>query len=212
MLGMCEKIKAQVKEFRSHEQLIQVLCNPGMRPRHWKKMSEVVGANIAPDPSSTLQRMINLNLGEKLEELEAVSASASKEFSLEKAMDRMEEEWRPMQFNAVPYRDTGMRILSSVDEIQVGSRPGPLWWVLLTSVCVLARVAQTQLDDHLVKTQTMRGSPFIKPFQDRIVAWERTLVATQEIIEGWLKVQATWLYLEPIFSSPDIMAQARAVP
>lgn len=74
----------------------------------------------------------------------------TQEFSLERAMQRMVEDWDAVIFNTTLYRDTGVSILAAVDEIQ------------------------TTLDDQIVKTQTMRGSPFIKPFEAeiKVMQWE----------------------------------------
>ncbi|KAG7518207.1 dynein heavy chain 12, axonemal [Solea senegalensis] len=180
---LCSTVMEQIKEFKDHVPLVSILCNPGIRARHWDQMSEIVGYDLTPDSGTTLRKVLKQNLAPYLEEFELISAAASKEFSLEKAMQTMVHVLDGISFHHQPYRETGVSILTAVDEIQ------------------------TILDDQIVKTQTMRGSPFIKPFEHEIKQWEERLLRIQEAIDEWLKVQAQWLYLEPIFSSQDIMQQ-----
>ncbi|VDM15555.1 unnamed protein product [Hydatigera taeniaeformis] len=180
---IASKIRLRVEEFKEHLPLVMTLFNPGLKERHWQQISDVVGYTLRNEEGMCLAKLIDMNLESFIPKFESISEAATKEFNLEKALAKMKKEWEPLEFTLLPYRDSGTYIVSAVDDIQL------------------------ILDDHIVKAQTMRGSPFIKPFENEIREWEATLVLTQDVLDAWLKVQATWLYLEPIFSSPDIMAQ-----
>lgn len=90
--------------------MIHILCNPGLRARHWEKMNNIVGYSIAPDSGTSLRKMLKHNLDPFLDEFETISSAASKEHSLEKAMQKMEEDWDAIIFNTTQYRDTGMYV------------------------------------------------------------------------------------------------------
>uniref|UniRef100_A0A8C3V3B4 Dynein axonemal heavy chain 3 n=1 Tax=Catharus ustulatus TaxID=91951 RepID=A0A8C3V3B4_CATUS len=131
---MAESMKFKLDKFKHHLPVLSIVCNRGMKERHWKQ----VLYTLLYDCHLTCQNVMCL-------------------------------------------QDTN--ILSAVDDIQL------------------------LLDDHIVKTQTVCGSPFIKPIEAECLAWKDKLCLMQDIIDSWLKCQATWLYLEPIFSSEDIIAQ-----
>ncbi|KAK3803952.1 hypothetical protein RRG08_059815 [Elysia crispata] len=181
--NIAKTFRGRIEKFKEHLPLINVLCNPGLRTRHWEAISEVANMSIMPTTSTNFSQLLDLNLGRYLTAFDPINESATKEFSLEKALKHMTEAWAPLKFNMVPYRETGTFILSGLEDIQ------------------------QLLDDHIVKVQTMKGSPYIKPFETEIENFERQLTLLQDIMDCWLKVQVTWLYLEPIFSSPDIMMQ-----
>ena len=53
----------------------------------------------------------------------------------------------------------------------------------------------------------MLFSPFKKPFEYKIFEWFNNLKKISDIMEEWTKLQINWMYLQPIFDSPDIAKQ-----
>ena len=94
--------------------VVHILCSPGLRQRHWDKMNEIIGFSTTPDSCTSLRKMLKYNLEPYLEQFEGISAGASKEYSLEKAMQKMEDDWDPIIFNTSLYRDTGWCVCLSV--------------------------------------------------------------------------------------------------
>ena len=96
-------MKGKVEEFRHHIPLVQTLFNPGLRDRHWAQISDVIGFPLKPDENTTLTKLIDMNLDSFISQFETVSESATKEFSLEKAMRKMQGEWEPVSLLFASY-------------------------------------------------------------------------------------------------------------
>jgi dynein heavy chain, axonemal len=63
-----------------------------------------------------------------------------------------------------------------------------------------------RLEEHRMVAMTIRSSPDVGPLWGEAQAWEAKLILAQEILEIWVRVQANFLYLEPVMRSEDITA------
>lgn len=80
------------------------LGNPGLKPRHWEMISEIVGIEIYVNELLTLGKLFEFGLEEYVNKFEAISDAATKENNLEKALTKMVDEWAEIEFTVLPYR------------------------------------------------------------------------------------------------------------
>lgn len=175
-------LRERTDEFRAYLPVIQSLASPALQERHWEAVRQRLGFDEGEE-ELTLNVLLDRGVTSHLESIQEIGMVAEKEYSLQKNLTSMIAEWEKIELECVPYRSTGTYLIRSTDDI-----------VAL-------------LDDHLVKTQTMRGSPYIKSIEKDCRAWEKKLQNAQQLLDEWMQCQRTWLYLEAIFSSEDIMRQ-----
>ena len=181
--AVAEEVKGWISDFMPYAPLIGALRNPGMRDRHWLQVSDKLGFEVKVDKDLTFQICLEKGLDKHIDVIAKIGEYAGKEWQLERTLDEMEAAWKDMDLDMKPYKMTGTYILAAAEE------------------------AMQQLDDHIVMTQAMSFSPYKAPLEQRIMTWDNKLCTTQDVLEEWLKVQQSWLYLEPIFSSDDIAKQ-----
>lgn len=96
--------REKMDEFKTNLPIIQTLGNPGMKPRHWEKISDIVGFPIVVDDELSMEKVIDFNLVDYIEKFESISEAATKENNLEKALDKMMKEWADLRFDILPYK------------------------------------------------------------------------------------------------------------
>ncbi|XP_060531522.1 dynein axonemal heavy chain 12 [Cylas formicarius] len=172
-----------LKDFRPAMTLMRIMCNDALMKRHWKEMSHIAGFDLTPNAGTSLRKLTLMRLEPDLDKYDVISSGATKERELLRNLTKMKQEWDDIFFKIGTFKDTGMMILMQLDDIQV------------------------ILDEHILKALTMRGSIFVKPYEQEVRAFYDKLLRINLTLEEWGKVQSQWLYLLPIFSSKDIVAQ-----
>ncbi|CAE7390598.1 Dnah1 [Symbiodinium sp. CCMP2592] len=206
VLNIARNIKEAIDAFVPKVPIVVGLRNPGMAERHWQQVSNLVGSEVTPTMEAsdcpelrkltpctvsayavqnfTLEKFVELGMVEHAAAVADIGDRAGKEQNIENQLKSMQAAWDKVFFDcSEPYRTTGTYILKGADEVMA------------------------VLDEQIVVTQAMQFSPFNKPFKEDIDEWNDKLMYVSECLDQWLKVQRAWMYLQPIFDSPDIMKQ-----
>ncbi|XP_068082967.1 dynein axonemal heavy chain 1-like [Anabrus simplex] len=180
---LAEQVKNEIEEFRPMIPLIQGLRSPGMKQRHWNQVFELTGVRVDPSPFLTFNHCLSLGVQDYVDVITQIAETASKEYSIQQTLEKMQKEWEGMEMEVTPYKETGTYIMKIADEVT------------------------SMLDDHISITQQISFSPFKAALETEISDWETRLHLTKKVLEVWMELQKTWMYLEPIFASPDINRQ-----
>ncbi|WAR20146.1 DYH6-like protein, partial [Mya arenaria] len=175
----------KVMDFKVGMPVITSLRNQFLRPRHWQQIERLIGKTIGKDKSFTLGSLLEMNIFKHKEKIQDISTTASNEATLENMLQKIVDIWKNTDFRylAHPGRDTF--IISGADDIMV------------------------QLEESQVTIGTIRGSRYVGPIKATVEEWERKLNIFAKTLEEWMACQRNWLYLEQIFSTPDIQKQLK---
>ncbi|KAI8430876.1 hypothetical protein MSG28_001009 [Choristoneura fumiferana] len=160
------------------------LRNPALKPRHWVKIEEILHTRITPDMVVTLTLLEELKAFQYAEELMEVAGQASSEAGLEALLKKVEDLWQALEFPVLLHKDAkDVFVLGGLDEIQAA------------------------VDESNIHIGTILSSRNCGPIKSRVEEWAKNLDLFSRTLEEWFACQQTWIYLEVIFSAPDIQRQ-----
>ncbi|KAK3576323.1 hypothetical protein CHS0354_039732 [Potamilus streckersoni] len=180
------RLKEMVMGFKQGMPVITSLSNPSLRQRHWEQIERLIGKPIGKDKSFTLGNLLEMNIFKHKEKIQDISTTASNEATLEVMLQKIIDIWQNTDFRLVAHSGRDTYIIASADDIMA------------------------QLEESQVTIGTILGSRYVAPIKAQVMDWDRKLQGFSITLEEWLTCQRNWLYLEQIFSAPDIQRQMPA--
>ncbi|CAF1414036.1 unnamed protein product [Rotaria sordida] len=173
-------LKERIVEFKAAMPVILALRNPHMKQRHFDRLRVLIGKDVIDDESLKLNKLLKPEILQLTDKITDVSSLASNEASLETMLNRIIERWRSLDFRVLPHTGKDTFIITGFEEIL------------------------QQLEESQITMSTIKSSRYINPIRQLVDEWDKRLILLSKTIDEWITCQRRWLYLEQIFSTPDI--------
>ena len=185
LLDVIQKIMFRIDYLISHIPIIQHLCNPVLRNRHWAQISDVTNLPINQNEGLTWHWIIESGIESKITEIASISRSANFEYTIEKALTDMIDQIRSLSVELT--KDKGHTRMKDTTHIF------------------------KVLSDHQVRIQELFVPPYIKPFMMKIKEYEFLANNLRQILNRTLDAQNAIDDLAPAMESQDIRTQNQNV-
>lgn len=184
------KLQEAIKGFADSLPLIQQLSDPSVVERHWKRIIDETGKDIGEInlKTFTLQKVFELELQNHEENIKEICKEAKEEKKNDEIINKIEDAWKGLMFEVFPHinKVTGVekgKAIKSPDDVK------------------------DYIEQHTLQLQVVGSSKYARSMLARVKYWENNINTVSDVIDIWLKVQRSWIYLESIFSNEDIKVQ-----
>jgi dynein heavy chain len=175
--------KEKVDGMKQSLPVVGYLRDPALKERHWEEIYETIGQTLnLEDDTFTLKSLIDMNVAEQNEQLGEIALKAQQEQDLEDTFRKVENEWKRAAFDVSAYKDSkDYFIIGSTEDIN------------------------TLLEESLVTLTNLLAARFVDQIRAEVEKFYKKLTYLENLLNEWMETQRSWMYLENIFNSPDIV-------
>jgi dynein heavy chain len=181
---LSQVILIQTKETSVLINFLKNLKNKSLKQRHWSQIFTIIKApHLKTSQKFTIINLREVHIQNYMEEINKIIEQADLEMRYENIISKIEKQWDVMKLKIIPYAHASETFILSEVEMNFET-----------------------IEEHLTTLETVRQSKNASHVKERIEEWIKNLIVMRENLTKWIEAQNNWIYLEPIFASPEIQA------
>ena len=179
------KLDSNIKNFNSLLPIIQALRNEKLleKKKHLDEIAKLIGRPLDLE-NMTLKNFLIPQVLEQQQKIIGISVQVSEEAKLKTIIENIKEEFGVLKFPLKPFKEDS---------------PKDSTYILGDCTDLVNKV-----DKLIMKINGVYGSRFLNEYKKETTDKRKEILTLQELLIEWIKFQKNYIYLESIFSQPEI--------